>query len=376
MNIAINAWVLRKKNLDGIGTVTKETCSRIIAAHPEHHFFVLLDKGFDANYFDYPNATLHRIFPALRHPVLYIWYLETVLPRFLKRHKIDGVIAPDGMLSLSSRKPQVPCIHDLNFVHQPDDLNLRNRLYYQAFVPRFVRHARRIATVSEYSKHDIESVYDVAAETIDVIYCGIKDGIGPMPESTRAMVRTQYTDGNAYFFFVGTIHPRKNVIRLIRAFDLYKASTGGVNTKLVLAGSFMWDNEALRNIRESLHYKDDIILTGRVSEAELSKLYAAALAVTFVPTFEGFGIPIVEGFASGVPVMCSNVTSLPEVAGDAALLVNPLDEADIASGMARLASDSELREKLIRRGFQQAARFSWDDTARRLWDCCAKAFSA
>lgn len=369
MNIAINAWLLRKKALDGIGVFTKETVSRIIRDHPEHRFYVLLDKGFSADYFDFPNASKHLIFPALRHPVLYVLYLETVLPRFLKQHHIDLLICPDGMLSLRSSCPQVPVIHDLNFVHQPRDLNFRNRLYYNFFYGKFARKAHRIATVSRFSKRDIEIQYGIHPDKIDVVYCGIKEEFRPFSAAEQAAVRERYSGGKAYFLFVGSIHPRKNVVRLVEAFNAYK-NTSGNDTRLLLVGNFMWDDQVFRELQERLSHKADIILAGYMSDSELSHLYASALALTFVPTFEGFGIPVVEAFASGTPVICSNVTSLPEVAGDAALLVNPLDVTAIAAAMQRMATDHSLREKLTELGLLQAKMFSWDYTAGKLWDCC------
>ncbi|MCC7031060.1 MAG: hypothetical protein IT257_12200, partial [Chitinophagaceae bacterium] len=155
MKIAVNTWLLRNKKVDGIGVVTIETISRIIKSHPEVHFMILCDSGFTEDYFDFPNAVKHFIFPALRHPVLYVLYMELVLPVFLLKHKPDVFVSMDGYLSLVSPVKQLACIYDLNFHHFPKDMTLKNRLYYNFFFPKFARKAKYISTLSEYSKQDI-----------------------------------------------------------------------------------------------------------------------------------------------------------------------------------------------------------------------------
>jgi len=155
MKIAINCWVLRNKQLDGIGYFTVNSISRIIRSHPEVQFQVLCDKKFSEPYFDFPNVTRHYIFPALRHPVLYVLYMEFILPFFLRKHRPDLFVSAEGFLSLLSGCKQLPIIYDINFEHKPEDLKLKNRLYFRFFFKRFARKARRIATISESSKRDI-----------------------------------------------------------------------------------------------------------------------------------------------------------------------------------------------------------------------------
>lgn len=371
MKIAINCWVLRTKQLDGIGYFTVNSISRIIRSHPDVQFQVLCDKKFTETYFDFPNVTKHYIFPALRHPVLYILYMEFFLPFFLRKHRPDVFVSAEGFLSLLSGCKQLPIIYDINFEHKPEDLKLRNRIYFRFFFKRFARKARRIATISEYSKQDIASFYQINASKIDNVSCGINSNFSPLTVAEVETVRQKWSRGMPYFFFVGSMHPRKNIGRLIEAFTAFKKRSGS-QTKLLLAGSILWQKSAIEAAYSSSAFKDDIIFTGRLSDADLQQVLGAALALSFVPVFEGFGLPIVEAMQSGVPVICSNVTSMPEVAGEATLLVDPYNIEDIAEGMMKIETDEGLRRSLVEKGHQQKLLFSWDRTAALLWNCIEK----
>ncbi len=368
MTIAINCWILRNKKLDGIGYFTVNTVANLIRQHPEIQFQILCDKKFTEDYFDFPNVTKHKIFPALRHPILYVIYMELVLPFFLRKHKPDLMVSMDSFLSLLSGCKQIPVIYDINFEHKPEDIALKNRIYYRFFTKRFAKKAKRIATISEYSKRDIADFYKIDTTLIDNVSCGINSNFSPLSNEEIIAVRDKWSKGKPYFFFVGSMHPRKNIKRLIDGFNLFKERTQS-DFKLVLAGSLLWQKTDIEDSYINSQYKDDIIFTGRLSDADLQKVLGAAYALSFVPIFEGFGLPIVEAFQSGVPVICSNVTSMPEVAGDAALMVDPFNIDSIANGMNKLADNNELRNELIDKGHQQKMLFSWSRTAELLWDC-------
>ena len=366
MTIAINCWILRNKKLDGIGYFTVNAISRLIKDHPEVHFQILCDKNFTENYFDFKNVSKHRIFPALRHPVLYLYYIEVVLSLFLKKNKPDILLSMDGFLSLSTSCKQIPVIYDINFEHKPEDLKLKNRLYFRFFYKRFARKATRIATISEFSKNDIAEFYKIVPDKIDNVSCGINSNFFPLDQLKIEEVRRKWSGGKPYFFFVGSMHPRKNIKKLLEAFNFFKQKTGA-DIKLLLAGSILWSKTEIETTYTNSPYKDDIIFTGRLPDEELQQVLGAALALSFVPIFEGFGLPIVEAMQSGVPVMCSNVTSMPEVAGDAALMVDPFSIESIANGMEILCKNTELRQKLIELGHIQKQKFSWERTAGLLW---------
>ena len=371
MTVAINCWILRNKKLDGIGYFTVNAIAHLIKDHPDINFQILCDKKFTEDYFDFPNVTKHKIFPALRHPVLYVIYMEVVLPLFLRKHKPDIMLSVDGYLSLLSGCRQIPIIYDINFEHKPEGVKLKNRIYFKFFFKRFARKAKRIATISEYSKNDIADYYKIDPAIIDNVSCGINSNFYPLEQPEIEKVRDKWSNGKPYFFFVGSMHPRKNIKRLIDGFNLYKQKTSS-DFKLILAGSILWSKTEIEDSYANSPFKNDIIFTGRLSDEDLHKMLGAAFALSFVPIFEGFGLPIVEAFQSGVPVICSNVTSMPEVAGDAALMVDPFSIESIAGGMEKLSADTELRNKLIAKGHIQKKLFSWNRTAQLIWDSISK----
>jgi glycosyltransferase involved in cell wall biosynthesis len=332
--IVFNCWLLRNRQLDGIGNFTVQVLQTMIQNHPGQQFDLLVDKKFVNDYFDYPNVKLHRIFPALRHPLLYIFFLEVRLPLYLKKIKPALVVSMDGFLSLSIKIKQLPVIYDLNFEHYPENLPWRNRVYYQYFFPKFVRVAKQIITISEYSKTDIVKTYNAPVNKIDNVYCGISSYFFPCTEIERNQTKEKYAFGKEYFFFAGTMHPRKNILSLIKAFIEFKNNTAS-DFKLVLAGHIMWDDNSIKKIAENSSFKKDIILPGRVSNEQLRLLLGSAWSLVFVPVFEGFGLPVVEAWQCGTAVICSNVTSIPEVAGDAAIVVDPFNIEEIAAAMQK-----------------------------------------
>ncbi len=373
MKIAVNTRLLIKNKLEGIGWFTFETLKRITQNHPEHEFVFIFDRQFSQEFIFSSNITPVVINPQSRHPFLwYIWF-EQSIPKLFKQIKPDLFLSPDGFLSLSSKVPSFSVIHDINFVHQPKDLPFFARKYYNHYFPLYAKKAERIATVSEFSKKDLYENYKLSPNKIDVVYNGVNEIYSPVEEKEKSITKNKYTSGNDFFVFIGALHPRKNVSRLLLAFDEFKKACKS-DIKLVIVGDFMFKNNDLKNVYSKLFYKNDVVFTGRLSPDELRYVIGSALALTFVPYFEGFGIPIIEAMSCGTPVITSNVTSMPEVAGEAALLVNPFSTESIKNGMLKITKDNNFRDGLIKKGFVQQKKFSWDKTADKLWISIEKCF--
>ncbi len=366
MRIAVNTRLLQKGKLEGIGWFTLETLRRMTTNHPEHEFIFIFDRPFDKDYIFSENITPVVMGPQARHPFLFYAWFDFQIPRILKKYGADLFLSPDGYLSLRTKVPQLAVIHDINFVHRPEDLPWLVAKYYNYFFPKFAKIAKRIATVSFYSKEDITRSFKVDYDKIDVVYDGINQIFEPISEEDKIKTRVKYTEGSEYFLFVGALHPRKNVSGLLKAFDAFK-SVNGNNIKMVIVGGEMHKTGDIFETFENMRYKKDVIFTGRVSTEELHDIFGAALALTFVPFFEGFGIPVVEAMSAGIPVICSNTTSIPEVGGNAVLYADPIKIEQITDAMIKMAEDRELRENLVEKGFIQKNRFSWDETARLLW---------
>ena len=373
MNIAVNTRLLIEGKLEGIGWFTYETLKRITRNHPEHQFIFIFDRPWNENYIFSENVTPVVVGPPTRHPFLwYVWF-EYQIPRILKKYNADAFLSPDGYLSLSTKVPQLAVIHDINFVHRPKDLPWLKAKYYNHYFKKFARVARRIATVSYYSKEDITHSFKVADNKIDVVYNGVNPGFTPTSAENQKKTREKYAGGHNYFLFVGALNPRKNIGGLLKAFDAFK-SLDKKDIKLVIVGGQMHKTGEMHEIYKNMHFKNDVIFTGRISTPDLHAVLGAATALTFVPFFEGFGIPVVEAMSAGVPVICSNTTSLPEVGGEAVLYADPVKTNQIAEAMLKISDDGELRKSLIEKGFNQKNKFSWDETARLLWMSVERAF--
>ncbi|MDB2621917.1 glycosyltransferase family 4 protein [Flavobacteriales bacterium] len=371
MRIAVNTRLLLKNKLEGIGWYTLETLSRIVKSHPEHEFYFLFDRPYSQKFIFAENVHPIVINPPTRHPILWYLWFEHRIPRVLKKLEADLFLSPDGFLSLSNNTPSIAVIHDINFKHHPKDLKYLHRIFYNYFFKKYAQKADRIITVSDFSKTDICNSYQIDPSKIDVTLNGVNNNFHPIGLDQQIVVRKKYSEGKDYFLFVGALHPRKNISRLLQAFDEFKKNTKSSN-KLLIVGAKMWWNKPLQTSFEEMKHKNDVIFTGRKSPEELNQLYASALAFCFVPYFEGFGIPIVEAMKCACPVITSNITAMPEIAGDAALLVDPFDTNEITQAMIKLNGNNELRSELSARGQMHAQHFNWNTTAQTLWESIEK----
>ncbi|MCD6331927.1 MAG: glycosyltransferase family 4 protein [Bacteroidales bacterium] len=361
MIIAVNCRLLLKNQLEGIGWFAYETLKRITRDHPEHQFIFIFDRPYDPGFIFGDNVQPVVAGPPTRHPLLwYIWF-EWRIPRLLRKLHPDLFFSPDGFLSLRIPVRSITVIHDINFAHRPKDLPWWPRIYYNFFFPRFAGKAEKILTVSEYSKQDIHKTYHIPESRIRVVYNGAHEKYRPLPEEEIQKVRDHYSGGTPYFIFIGSLHPRKNLINLLKAFQLFCKQLKS-EIKMVIVGEQMWHTSSAKQYLKN----ERVIRTGRLEPGQLRQVLGAALALTFVPWFEGFGIPVVEAMQAGVPVLTSHVTSLPEVGGDAVLYADPGSVEEITAQMKKLATKPELRRNLIEKGLKQAGNFSWDETAKRV----------
>jgi len=371
MRIAVNTRLLLKGKLEGIGWFTYQTLERIVKDHPEHEFFFFFDRPYDPAFVFAPNVTPVVVHPQARHPILfYIWF-EWSIPAMLRKYKIDLFLSPDSYMSLSTKVPTCLVIHDLAFEHYPEHFVLSHRLYWTHYSPLFACAACRIATVSTFSKNDITKCYGIAPDKIDVVYNGAHNEYKPLNAVEREEVKKHYADGCEYFVFAGALHPRKNIVNLLKAFVAFKQRQR-TNMKLVIAGRPAWKYDEVEQMRATMPFKEDVKWVGYMNVDELSKVIGGAYALVYASLFEGFGIPILEALQCDVPAIVSNTSSMPEVAGDAALLVDPSDPDDIADKMHQIYKDEALRNKLIVNAREQIKKFDWNKSAERLWDSMMK----
>jgi glycosyltransferase involved in cell wall biosynthesis len=369
--IAISARMLKKIPDDGISRFTFEVVTRLIADHPEHSFALISDRKMESDSFP-ENTEIHFLPPRARHP--FQWYLwhEWQLPQLLKKTGAGLFISPDGIVPLRSPIPSISVIHDISFYHRPGDVPFLTSHYYRYFFRKFALKAAGIVTVSHFCRDDISSFFNISPGKIEVAWNGVSEYFSPAGREESFAFRQNLTGGVPYFLFVGNFSPRKNIPGLIKAYNLFRKSTG-LNHKLVLTGGRLFLNSETDRLIRNSEWKDDIILTGPKRHEELRMLYSSASALVFTPWFEGFGIPAAEAMRCGTPAILSDTTSLPEIGGNAALFANPGKPEDIAIAMTRIANDKELCSSLSSAGLEQSMKFTWDNTARCVWRSVEKA---
>ncbi len=369
MRIAVNTRFLLPTKMEGFGWFTYEVVKRMVEQHPEHTFLFFFDRPFDKRFIFGENVVPVVLSPPARHPILFYLWFEIAVKKALKKYQADVFFSPDGYLSLGSSVPQIPVIHDLNFEHYPLDIPWSARVYLRHFFPKFAQKAAQIITVSEYSKQDIVQTYGISESLIQVAWNGASEAFVPLTEEEITQVKQRYSNAKEYFLFVGALHPRKNLARLLQAFRKYKLAGGKLD--LVIVGSLMWKQfpvEIESELQSSVH------ITGHLALEELTKVMGAAYCLAFVPYFEGFGIPLVEAMRAEVPLIAGNKTSLPEVAAEAAFYVDPMDVDSIANALYQLETNESLRQQLIEAGRKRKDLFSWDFTAQKVWETIEEVF--
>ncbi len=372
MKIAVNTRLLVPNKMDGIARFSYETLQLITRVHPEVQFTFIFDRKVEGNTFKFPeNVSFVTLGPPARHPVLWFIWFEMSLKRYLNKNRFDLFLSSEGWVPPKLNCKSLAVIHDLNFEHHPEHIIWSHRKYLQHFFPKFAKRASRIATVSEYSKKDIASSYKIPSSQIDVVYNGANDVFKPASVEKQLHFKERYTSKHDFFIFIGTIHPRKNLEHLLLAFEDFKTRTTK-KTKLLIAGNKKWWPSKLEQTYQSMKFKKDVNFMGRLSDEELSVALSSALALTYLPYFEGFGIPILEAFQTETAVITSNVTSMPEVAADAAILCNPKEVSEIADAMEVIANQPEKRASLIEKGKRRKQDFSWENSANLLWNSIEK----
>ncbi len=350
----------------GIGRYVRELVSALLVLDKENDY-----RLFAAS----PKPLPPSPFPVRRIPfhdkwLMRIWHRARIpLPVELFTGRVDLFHSPD--FTLPPTLPGVPTVltvHDLSFIRDPDSADERLRAYLNRVVPRSVRRADHVLADSQATRQDLIELWDTPTEKISVIYCGVDQRFKPVTDpAALAAVRAQYAIGDGpYIFSVSTLQPRKNYRRLIQAF--VPLATRYPDLNLVIGGGRGWKVEEILAEPGRLGVEDRVRFPGFVADEDLPALLSAAELFAYPSLYEGFGIPILESMACGTPVIASDRSSLPEVVGEAGLMVDALDVAALSAGMERLLSEDNLRAQLVERGNRQVARFSWADAARQLLD--------
>lgn len=294
-----------------------------------------------------------------------LWHrLRLPLPVELFTGKADLFHATDFVLP-PTRAKSLLTVHDLSFVKVPETASPSLKRYLDSVVPKSIARAHHILADSQATKDDITDIYGTSSEKITVLYSGV-DVRFTRDTSKGETIRRKYglPSSRPYILSVGTVQPRKNYTRLIDS--LAQLRSGGHDVCLVIAGGKGWLDDPIYTGIQSSGMTDYVHMIGFADDADLPGLYSNAICTAFPSLYEGFGLPILESMACGTPVLTSNVSSLPEVAGDAALVTDPYDIDALTAGLERLIADPQLRDMLITRGYERVRHFTWERAAHQL----------
>lgn len=346
--------------LEGLGLYSHEVLSRLVKAYPEHEFVFAFDRKFDPSFVYNENVTPLVVPPPARHPLLFYWWFEWSLPRIYKQYRCDAFLSPTGFTSLDRRiEHNVIVVHDLAYLHHPGDVGPAMLAYYRKYTPLFIEKASEIVTISKTSFDDLVKHFPKAAAKTTWSYNGVREIFTPLEQGKSASVSAKFTEGAPYFIVVGSFNHRKNVARIVQAYDLYR-SHSSTSTKLLVVGRKRRLTSKIESILKKSSFAEDVIFTGYLSDMELVEVLGAAEALLYMSLFEGFGLPILEAMACGTPVITSDRSSMKEIAEDKALTVDPESISAIAGAMEQISNNADMRADLIKKGLAHSSTFSWD----------------
>lgn len=361
MKIAINTRLLKPGKIEGIGRFTLEILVRLIQRHPEHEFHLLFDHSDFSLIPSSKNVFCHHLFPPARRPWLFDWWFDWSVPRKLKKLGADIFVSPDGHGSLRCPCPQLNVIHDLNFVHYPELLPAKYARYWNQHTRELVKKTTRIATVSQFSKIDIQQTFGISPGKIDVLCNGANPNWGPIDHSHQTEVRNQYTNGKPYFIFIGSLHPRKNLDRILQAFQHFKKNHP--DHHFVIVGAALFGT----NAQEAYGHIPDVHWLGRKDGDDLLTLLAASNGLVMVSLYEGFGIPIIEALQCDVPVVAGNNSSMPEIGGDAILYADALSVENIAQQLGILSHFDTQHQQWHLAKNRILQQYTWEKATDLFW---------
>lgn len=363
----------------GIGWYTYNIIKKIIQTNPQNSFevniFDLLNKRKSLEHipklFDNPeNLSIRKC--SIMHHGVYIRNLNTLglIPyNLFFNSKADIYHFFNFIIPPKIKGRVVNTVYDMVFIRYPETMNKPTYNIHKKNLKRSCQDADVILTISENTKKEIVEFMGVSPDKIEIAYPAVDRNIF-YPNKDYKLIKEKYNINNEYILYFGTIEPRKNISSIVKAFKIVSEKNKDIS--LVLAGREGWMYEEVFSLVKELGLEEKVIFTGYVPEENVSALYSCALAFVFPSLYEGFGIPPLEAMACGTPVIVSNTSSLPEVTGDAGILVNALDVENIAHEMGRLIEDNSLQSQCAEKGLIQAQKFSWDDSAKKVMDMYKK----
>lgn len=361
MRIGVDARPLREKQISGIPAYVRNVLSSLGRLDRDNEYFLYAPQEMT---FQIPNERWHLRSGGVV-PYGTLW-MQTDIPFYLKRDKIDVFWGTQHVLPLISKGPvkMVLTMLDLIYSVHPETMQFKNKMINRLLIPPSVNKADAIVTISQWTMDDINRIIKPRKKLTDVTYMAAGEQYHPRPKpEAQSHVFSKFKFNKPYILSVGAFEPRKNLGRVVEAFG---RASEKIEQDLVIVGPDGWKNQSILRKLTTSKVRNRIHHVGYVSNEDLPYLYAGADAFVFASIYEGFGIPPLEAMACGIPVISSNASSLPEVVGDAARMVDPFSVDDIEAALVDVCTNENRREQMRVLSLKQAKKFSWDQTARQM----------
>ena len=346
--------------LEGIGSYIHEIVRHWLTENPDIKWTLIFDRKLD--YFERFDCDRVVLSPKTSHTLSIAYWNEVPLTSWLHKNKPDIYFSPDGFIPLRSNVKCVPVVHDVAALVFPQYMRLRDYLYYRAFQVKMIRRAWCVITVSEFSKTEIIKCAKVSEEKVHAVYNGVQKALSQGSSDEKDLA--SHGISGPYFIYIGSIHPRKNVHGLLASFRIYREQGG--QHDLVLCGRKAWKTQDIDDLLADTVIKEHIHHLDYVPSQALSDLLRGAVALVYVSHYEGFGLPVLEAMAAGVPVITSSNSAMSEFGKDAVLTADPLDHETIADSMLNLESDENLRASLIAKGLEQSTDLTYLNASQKI----------
>ena len=362
MTIAVNTCSPFSDDSSGCDDFIFSCFSGLAEKYPQHQFIYIFDGPFNKKYITAENITGVI---AGRSLLRQYWY-NFKLPTLLKKHKVTVLVNTGHACSLRTKVPQCFVIQDLSFLYTPQFFPKDHLRYYKKFMPKFLLKAKNIVTFSQFSRLAIIEKYKTGEEKIDTVYPGVSENFKPIDESVKEQIKEKYTEGKEYFLYSGVIHPRQNLVMLLKAFSFFKKRQKS-NMQLVITGQDDGSYEEFTTGLKTFKFRDEVKVINSPAQEELAQITAAAYAFVYPSLYEDFALPPLQAMQCGVPVIASNAGALPEICDEAALYANPSDFNDIAEKMMLLFKDENIKKNLAEKGILRAQEFNLEKAIGLLW---------
>ena len=350
--------------LAGVGHYTYYLIKYLLEIDKENEYILFFyDRRIKAPEFEQPNVKI-VYFPGLENiGKIPFFYRHWFIPQILRLYRLDIYHNPANIIPFFHFKKSVITVHDLAVYKHPEWFPAGQFFNIRILIPWSIAKAKKIIAVSQNTKDDLIKLFNVRKDKIEVIHEGVEDYSNLPVEEGKIGDKIKIKD--PYFVFIGTLEPRKNLGRLIEAFAEFLKISQNQNFKLVLAGKKGWKFEPIFATIEKLGLKDKVIYLGYIGLEEKINLLKNAVALTYPSLYEGFGLPLIEAMNLGVPIITSNIASIPELVIDNAILIDPYDIGSIKAAMQKIATDDQLRESLAKKGRGIAQNFTWQECAKK-----------